>query len=80
MKIKEYKIQMTLSIESEEADYERVEQFAQELAESLIQDNPVSYDDIDIIETVVTEVQDLNDDEDFTNLDKNGDEIEEEEY
>jgi len=80
MKIKEYKIQMTLSIESEEADYERVEQFAQELAESLIQDNPVSYDDIDIVETVVTEVQDLNDDEDFTNLDKNGDEIEEEEY
>jgi len=80
MKIKEYKIQLTLSIESEEADYERVEQFAQELAESLIQDNPVPYDDIEIVEVVANDIQDLNDYDDFRNLDKDGAEIEEEEY
>lgn len=78
MKIKEYKIQLTFSIESEEADYERVEQFAQELAESLIQDNPVPYDDIEIVEAVVTDVNDLNDYDDFTSLDKDVYENEEE--
>jgi hypothetical protein len=76
MKKKEYKIQMTLSIESEDADYERVEQYAQELSESIMQDNTLVYDDIEIVETVVSDVQDLNDDEDINNSYKEDDEEE----
>ena len=75
MKTKEYKIQFTFSIESEDADYERVEQYAQELSESLMQDSTLSYDDMEIVEIIVSEIEDLNDYDDFINSDKNDDEL-----
>jgi len=80
MKVKEYKFQLNISVESTNADYDRIELFAQELADSLILDHTLSYDDIDIVEANVTEIQDLNDDLDFKDVDDEDDNDEDDEY
>lgn len=81
MKVKEYKLQLTFSIECDDADYERVELFAHELADTLIQDHTLSYDDIEIVDYTLNEIQYLNDYDAFEKSDDDDDEdLESEEY
>ena len=60
--MKEYSIKINLIVETEESDYERVTLYAQELADNLLQDENIFFDDIIILETNVEEVQSLSDD------------------
>lgn len=60
--MKEYTININVVVEAEESDYERVTEYAQDLADNLIQDEDFAYDgDIKILEVQVNDVQDLSD-------------------
>ena len=66
--MKEYKITMTFSLEAEDADYEKISEFAEDLSDRLMNDEKLNKDDIEIVDVVVQNVDDLND------YDKNDDE------
>ena len=65
--MKEYKITMTFSIEAEDADYEKISEFAEDLSDKLMNDEKLNKDDIEILNVVIQDVEDLNKDkvEDF---------------
>jgi len=66
--MKEYKITMTFSIEAEDADYEKISEFAEDLSDRLMADENLNDDDIEIIDVAIQSVDDLNDydkDDDF---------------
>ena len=77
--MREYTINISIVVEAEESDFERVSEYAQDLVDNLIQDEDFAYDgDIKILEANVDQVQDLNVyDPDYT--DYNSDEDDEEE-
>lgn len=77
--MREYTINISIVVEAEESDFERVSEYAQDLVDNLIQDEDFAYDgDIKILEANVDQVQDLNVyDSDFTEY--NSDEDDEEE-
>ena len=59
--MKEYNIKINLVVEAQDSDYDRVEQYAQELVEALIQDDNITYDDdIEIIEVSVDDVHNIS--------------------
>jgi len=59
--MKEYKITMTFSIEAEEADYEKISEFAENLSDRFMNDETLNDDDIEIIDVAIQSVDDLND-------------------
>lgn len=62
--MKEYTITMNFSVESEEADYEKISEFAEQLSESIMNDDNLIYgDDIEIVDITVHEVENHNQDE-----------------
>jgi len=59
--MKEYNIKLNFVIEAEESDYDRVEQYAQELVEAILQDDDITYDeDILVVDASVDEVKNLS--------------------
>ena len=59
--MKEYMINASIVVEAEESDFERVSEYAQKLADNLIQDEEFAYDgDIKILEVNVDKIEDLN--------------------
>lgn len=59
--MKEYNIKINISVEAQDADYDRIEQYAQEVAEAILQDENLTYDeDIMVLEVSVDDVQNLN--------------------
>ena len=71
--MKEYKITMTFSIQSEDSDYEKISDFATELSENIMTD--YTTDDIEIVEVNVDEIEDNNDylDDDYLDEDDEDD-------
>ena len=60
--MKEYIITLNFTVESDDADYDVVNEFAEELAEKIMSNDELTYnDDIEIIEVAVSDVQDNND-------------------
>lgn len=57
--MKEYTITLSLTVHSNKANYEKITDFAEELSENII--NDYSTGGINIVETSVIEVEDLND-------------------
>jgi hypothetical protein len=75
--MKEYNIKINLVVEVEDSDYSRVDQYAQELADAIMQDDNLTYDeDIQLVEVTVDDVENLSgyQDEDFEETDKDEDE------
>lgn len=59
--MKEYNIKINFVVEAQDSDYDRVEQYAQELADAIMQDVDITYDeDIEVIEISVDNVQNLS--------------------
>lgn len=76
--MKEYTITLKISIESKKADYEDVSEFAEKLTEKIMNnDNLVFSDGIEITEISVNEVEDNND---YLDLDEEEFLDEEEDY
>jgi len=72
--MKEYTIKINFSVESKHSDYENISIFAEELAEKIMEDeNLIFKGDIEIVESVVNEIEDHNEtfdrDEDFVDDD-----------
>lgn len=59
--MREYKITMTFSIEAEDADYEKISEFAEDLSDKFMNDEKLNKDDIEILDVSVHNVEDLND-------------------
>ncbi len=74
--MKEYTITMSFSVESEKSNLEKINLFADELSQKILDDdNLVLYNDIEIIDATVVDVLDLNnydfdEDEDDTDEDE----------
>jgi len=67
--MKEYTIIMKFNVEAKKSDYEKISNFAEELSESIMDNDKLIYKgDIEIVEASVDNIEDLNDydrDEDF---------------
>jgi hypothetical protein len=77
--MKEYNIKLNLVIEAQDSDYDRVVEYAQEVADALLQDDNITYDeDIEVIEISVDDIHNLSgyQDEDFEETDEDEDEDE----
>lgn len=62
--MKEYTITMNFVIESEEADYEKISEFAEQLTETIMNDDKIIYgNDIEIVDVTVEEIENHNNDE-----------------
>ena len=60
--MKEYSITLKFSIESKKADYEEVSEFAEKLVEKIMnEDDLIISDGVEIVEISVVEVEDNND-------------------
>jgi hypothetical protein len=60
--MKEYTITLKFTVESEDSDYDDINEFADELVENIMDNEELIYnDDIEIIEVLVADVQDNND-------------------
>lgn len=63
--MKEYKITMTFTIEAVESNYDKIVDFADELADKIIDSEElIINDDISIVDTDIDNIEDLNSDED----------------
>ena len=59
--MKEYTVTMNFIIESQNADYERISEFAEELTEKIMEDDNLIYGhDIEIVGVSVEEIVDEN--------------------
>lgn len=59
--MKEYIINLSVVVEAEESDFERVSDYAEKLSENLLQDENFAYDgDIKILEVNVNQVENMN--------------------
>lgn len=59
--MKEYIINLSIVVEAEESDFERVSDYAEKLSENLLQDENFAYDgDIKILEVNVNQVENMN--------------------
>lgn len=74
--MKEYTITMSFSVEAEKSKLEKIQQFADELTQKILDDSDLAYsDDIEIVDITIDDIQDHNDydyddeDEDFANYD-----------
>lgn len=77
--MKEYTITMSLSVEAEKSKLEKIQQFAEELTQKILEDSELTYSgDIEIVEINIDDIQDHNDydyeDEDDYNYDDDEDE------
>lgn len=60
--MKEYTITMSFSIEAEKSKLEKIQQFAEELTQKILEDSELAYSgDIEIVEINVDDIQDHND-------------------
>jgi len=74
--MKEYNIKINISVEATDSDYNRVDQYAQEIADAILQDENLTYDsDIQVVDVVVEEVQSLSeyDIDDYSSNDEDDD-------
>lgn len=71
--MKEYKITMTFSIQSENSDYEKISDFATELSENIMSE--YTTDDIEIVDVSIDDIEDNNDylDDDYLDNDDEDD-------
>ena len=59
--MKEYTITMNFMIESEEADYEKISEFAEQLTETIMNDDKIIYgNDIEITGVSIEEIENHN--------------------
>ena len=73
--MKEYTITMNFLVEADDADYEKVSEFAEQLSENIMNYDKLIYkDDIEVVGITVHEVENHNPDDD--NLYLNDDEDE----
>lgn len=74
--MKEYTITMSFSVEAEKANIEKINRFAEELSQKIMENDELSYDnDIEIVDINVDDVLDLNnydfdEDEDYNEEDE----------
>lgn len=60
--MKEYTITMSFSVEAEKSKLEKIQQFADELTQKILEDSELAYsDDIEIVEINVDDIKDHND-------------------
>jgi hypothetical protein len=69
--MKEYKITMTFTIEAVESNYDKIVDFADELADKIIESEElIINDDISIVDTDVDNIEDLSsEDEEYEEYD-----------
>ena len=59
--MKEYTITLSFTVESEEADYERVSEFAEKLSENIMDYEMLIYDDdIEVTSIEVTDIENIS--------------------
>jgi hypothetical protein len=61
--MKEYTIKLNLLIETEESDYDRISDYAEEICEKIMNDEKFNYEDIEVVGVTVDEVEDFNEDD-----------------
>jgi len=60
--MKEYTIIMKFNVEAKKSDYEKISIFAEELSESIMDNDKLIYKgDIEIVEASIDNIEDLND-------------------
>lgn len=68
--MKEYTITMNFMIESEKADYEKISEFAEQLSETIMNNDKIVYgNDIEIIGVSIEEIENHNPDEENIYMD-----------
>lgn len=78
--MKEYTITMSFSIEAEKSKLEKIQQFAEELTQKILDDSDLAYsNDIEIVDISIDDIQDHNDydyddeDDDYSDFDEDED-------
>jgi len=57
--MKEYSITITIKVEAEEADFDKIEIFSEKLSEKIMDD--LNHRDIEIVDIIVDSIDDFND-------------------